>query len=266
MSLQFCSLSSGSSGNSYLVFTEDTYILVDAGISSKKIAESLARLNLTPYDLSAVLLTHEHSDHIKGAEILSRKYGLPLYTNEQTYHAVFPLMKNTEGVIFYEFETNNPFTLNDIEIMPFPVSHDAVEPVGFSFYRENTKISIATDTGCINAKMMEEIISANLLILEANHDEHMLKMGKYPWFLKQRILSAKGHLSNEAAGDAIAHMIHSHPINRQILLAHLSRENNFPEMAHQTVKNVLEENNLFLNRSIRMDLLHRDQMSSVFAL
>ena len=266
MSLKFCSLSSGSSGNCYLIGSDDTFLLVDAGITCKRITDGLSDLNLTPEMISGVLITHEHVDHIKGAEVLSRKYDIPLFTNEKTGAEVLRLMKKTEGVSLRYFENSRPFTLGNIDIMPFPVCHDAVDAVGFSLYCGNSQISTATDTGCITPEMMTEIAGADLLVLEANHDEDMLKMGKYPWFLKQRILSAHGHLSNEAAGQAIAQLSEYNPKQRQILLAHLSRENNFPEMAFETVKNVLEENDMPLGKWLKLNLLRRDELSPVYVL
>lgn len=266
MSLQFCSLSSGSNGNCYLIGTERTLILVDAGISCKKIIQQLTELRLRPELLSGVLITHEHADHIKGAEVLSRKYQIPLFTNEKTGEEMLRLMKRTEGVRLQSFETGRPFSLGNIDIMPFPVSHDAADPVGFSLCSGGRQISTATDTGCITEEMLRELSTADLLILEANHDEDMLKMGKYPWFLKQRILSPVGHLSNEAAGEAIVQIAGSMSKPRQILLGHLSRENNFPEMAVATVKNVMEEHNLFPGNKLQIHLLKRDALSRVYTV
>lgn len=228
MSLKFCSLSSGSSGNCYLVGSDQTFLLIDAGISCKKIVDSLTYLNIVPEMLSGVLITHEHIDHIKGAELLSRKYGIPLFTNEKTGEEFLKLVKKTDQLSLNFFQNLRPFFLGDIEVLPYPVCHDAIDAVGFSLYCEKTQISIATDTGCITKHMIKELSTADLLVLEANHDVDMLKMGKYPWFLKQRILGQQGHLSNEDAGLAIARLFAYQPKQRQILLAHLSREKQFP--------------------------------------
>ena len=261
---QFCSLASGSSGNSYLVGAGRTLLLIDAGISCKKITEKLQTLGLDPRQLSAVLITHEHVDHIKGAELLSRKFQVPLYTNEKTGKEMLQLMKRPQEIQLQCFQTGKAFTLGGVEVTPFPVSHDAVEPVGFSLRAYGRQISTATDTGCITQAMLDEITDADLLLLEANHDENILKMGKYPWFLKQRILSRQGHLSNEAAGEAIVHIASRLSKPRQILLGHLSKENNFPEMAFETVKNVMEEHRLFPGSQLQLHLLQRDQFSPVF--
>lgn len=266
MALKFCSLSSGSSGNCYLVGSDQTFLLIDAGITCKKIVDSLSCLNINPEMLSGILITHEHIDHVKGAELLSRKYGLPLFCNEKTGEALLKGMKKTDQISLHCFQNLRPFSLGNIEILPFPVCHDAADTVGFSLYCGNQQISMATDTGCITDAVVKELSGADLLILEANHDVDMLKMGKYPWFLKQRILGNHGHLSNEDAGQTIAKLNTYYPKQRQILLAHLSRENNFPEMAFETVKNVLEEHHLFLNDQLQMNLLRRDELSPVYIL
>lgn len=266
MALKLCSLSSGSSGNCYLIGSDRTLLLIDAGITCKKITDALSSLNVDPERISGILITHEHIDHIKGAELLSRKYDIPIFCNEKTGEELLKLMKKTDQLSLNYFQNLRPFFLGNIEILPFPVCHDASDTVGFSLYCENTQISIATDTGCITDPIIKELSDADLLILEANHDVDMLKMGKYPWFLKQRILGKQGHLSNEDAGRTIAKLSTYHPKQRQVLLAHLSRENNFPEMAYETVKNVLEEHQLFLNEELRLNLLQRDKLSPVYIL
>ena len=266
MAFQFCSLSSGSSGNCYLAGTDRTLVLIDAGISAKQIADRLKTLGLSPSDLSGVLITHEHSDHIKGIDTLSNKYGLPMYMNAATEEQVRKLCKNGDRMEIRTFRNEDPFLLEDLEVLAFPVSHDAADTVGFSLKKGNAKLCTATDTGCVTEKILSELTDADLVVMEANHDEEILKMGRYPWFLKQRILSDCGHLSNESAGRALARIIREDPRPRQILLAHLSKENNFPEMAWQTVVNVLESEDIFLGEDLRIDMLMRDEMSGVYAL
>lgn len=266
MAFSFCSLSSGSSGNCYLAGTEHTRVLVDAGISARQIAERLKRLALVPGDLSGILITHEHSDHIKGIETLCRNHGVPLYMNEATEQQVRSLCRREKEMEIRNFENGIPFSLGDLKIRAFPVSHDAADTVGFSLTADAGKICTATDTGCITEEILSELSDADLIILEANHDEEVLKMGRYPWFLKQRILSDRGHLSNEAAGRALAEVISRDPRPRRVLLAHLSRENNFPEMAWQTVINVLETYKIYPGEDLRIDLLKRDEMSGVYVL
>lgn len=266
MALKFCSLSSGSSGNCYLIGSEETYILIDAGISAKKITTGLSKLNLEPNDISAILVSHEHSDHIKGIDVLSKKYNIPVYSNEKTAEQLKNLCKYWELTDSRLFSINYEFNIGDLTLKAFPVSHDAADTVGFSVVNNNSKICTATDTGYVTDDILKEMADSDLIILEANHDEDILKMGRYPWFLKQRILGNHGHLSNESAAEAIAKTIISNPSKKSFLLAHLSHENNFPEMAYQTVLNVLETYDLFPNENLKIDLLYRDKMSGVYSL
>lgn len=266
MALQFCSLSSGSSGNSYLIGSDRTLVLVDAGISARQIQERMKTLGLNPEDLSGILITHEHSDHIKGIDTLSKKYHLPLYMNAGTREQVLKLCKNRDQMEIRVFDNQDPFLLNDLEVHPFPVSHDAADTVGYSLKKGESKVCIATDTGTVTPEILTELTDSDLVVLEANHDVDILKMGRYPWFLKQRILGDQGHLSNEAAGHALASVIREDPRPRQVLLAHLSKENNFPEMAWQTVVNVLESHRIYLDERLRIDMLKRDEMSGVYVL
>ncbi len=161
---------------------------------------------------------------------------------------------------------NKPFTVGDIEIKAFNVSHDAADPVGYSFYCMGKQISIVTDTGCIKDEVVEEIVEADILVIEANHDVDMLRIGRYPWYLKQRILGDSGHLSNESAGKALTRLLSRHSKERRILLAHLSKENNFPEMAYQTVKNILEEQNYYIGTHTKLGTLIRDEISIVYGV
>ncbi|MDO4481588.1 MAG: MBL fold metallo-hydrolase [Bacillota bacterium] len=266
MALKFCSLSSGSSGNCYLVGSDSTYILIDAGISAKKITDGLAELNLLPEDISGILITHEHSDHIKGIDVLSKKYSLPVFANEKTAAEMKSLCKQWDSMNINIFTSGRPFHIGDLKIKAFPVSHDAADTVGFSVINGKSKLCTATDTGCITDEILEEMYPADLIILEANHDEDILKMGRYPWFLKQRILSDCGHLSNSAAGEVIAKIIKTGSGPKRFLLAHLSRENNFPEMACQTILNILESYDIFPGDRFEMDLLRRDEISGVYLL
>ncbi len=262
MALNFCSFSSGSSGNCYLVKTETTAILVDAGISAKKILNGLCETNTSREELAALLLTHEHSDHIKSLPALMKKLeGLTAYANEKTLEAIGQKIDPARGKTFVVGE---PFEIGDIRVNAFRVCHDAVDPVGYSFYNGGRQISIVTDTGCILEGMMDEIREADLLVLEANHDTDMLKIGRYPWFLKQRILGDHGHLSNESAARMLVRLLSEREKKRRILLAHLSRENNFPEMAYQTVKNILEEENYFIGKHVELNTIIRDEVSVIY--
>lgn len=266
MILSFCSFSSGSSGNCYLVKSEKTALLIDAGISGKKIWEGLARTGTPEEMLAAVLVTHEHSDHTKSIGTLAKKQKeLCIYANEGTWGNVSAPVEDRQRCYF---ATGDRFQIGDIEIKTFGISHDAADPVGYSFYAGGRQISIVTDTGYVREDTMEEIIESDLLILEANHDVDMLRIGEYPWFLKQRVLSDEGHLSNEAAGEALVKILaeSGRQKERRVLLAHLSRENNFPEMAYQTVKNTLEDANYYIGKHLYLDTLLRDTVSNLYEL
>jgi len=262
MSLSFCSFSSGSTGNCYLVRSGETALLVDAGISTKRILEGLAKTETTEEQLQGLLITHEHSDHVKSLKTLGkRKPELSVYANEGTWGAIDESCRPQKAKVF---RNGDAFSIGDIQVKPFSVSHDAADPVGYSFYAEGKQVSIVTDTGYIPEGVFGEVEDADLLVLEANHDINMLKIGRYPWFLKQRILGDFGHLSNETAGHTLLRLLSQRQKERNVLLAHLSRENNFPEMAYQTVKNILEEENYHIGKQLLLSTIVRDEVSAVF--
>lgn len=263
MTVRFCSLASGSSGNCQYIETDRVKLLVDAGLSGKKIQEALISIEVDPSTINGVLVTHEHKDHIHAIGILSRRFNIPIYTNEKTWLS----MKSEIGEVKEEnvviFDTDKTFELQGLSIHPFKVSHDAIEPVGYSFYYENTKISIVTDTGYVSEEVKNNIKDSHLLLIESNHDVEMLKVGKYPWYLKKRILSEHGHLSNDDAGRLLAEVLCGK--NERILLGHLSKENNFPELAYQTVANILTEKGINVTKDISLELTYRDRPSRVFS-
>ncbi len=262
MTVRFCSLASGSSGNCHLINDDKQFILIDAGLSGKQIENKLKEVDVDPKNISAILVSHEHSDHISGVGILSRRYNIPIYANNGTWDGMeCKIGKINEANINF-FKTNENFSIGDFNIKPYTISHDANEPVGFSIEKNNIKISIATDLGYISDNIIEEISGSNLLILESNHDEEMLKAGSYPYSLKRRVLSNIGHLSNEAAGNAIVELVSKNV--KSILLAHLSKENNFPELAIATVKNILESKKIMIGKDVELDLLHRDRVSNIY--
>ncbi len=262
MTLRFCSFSSGSSGNCYLVKTNDTAILVDAGISGKKIWNGLEKTETPIENLGGILITHEHSDHTKSVRVLAKKdKRLKFYSNEKTWNELKEKAPPEQSRLF---NTGDSFFIGDIHVKTFSVSHDAADPVGFSFSHGDRQLCIVTDTGCICEDLLNEMRFADLLILEANHDVDMLKIGRYPWFLKQRVLGEQGHLSNETAAKTLLRLLKEEDRKRQVLLAHLSHENNFPQMAYQTVKNILEEEDYYIGKDIGLNLLLRDQLSLIY--
>lgn len=264
MTLSFCSFSSGSSGNCYLIKSEQTAVLVDAGISGKKIYEGLEQTGTPREQLAALLITHEHTDHTKSVKMIMRKEkNLKAYANALTWSQInSPVCEEQKEI----FETGDSFQIGDITVKTFRVSHDAAEPVGYTFFSGGKQISIVTDTGCMSDEIISEIKEADILILEANHDVDMLKLGKYPWFLKQRVLGEEGHLSNVAAGETILRLLSEREKERYVLLAHLSRENNFPEMAYQTVKNILEEADFYIGKHLKLNTITRDEVSLIYEI
>ncbi len=264
MDFRYLSVSSGSSGNCHYVAYKDTQVLVDAGLSGKKIEENLNILKINLKNTGGILISHEHSDHIKGAGILSRRYNIPIYANENTWNAMESKLGKIEERNKKIFTNNCPFSIKDIEIKPFSIHHDAVDPVAFTFYNGKNKISIATDLGHICDKIRENIYHSKLVVLESNHDVEMLKMGSYPYYLKRRVLSHKGHLSNEEAGKFCVELVKKG--TEKILLAHLSKENNFPELAFETVKGILREKNMNIGENVELTVLKREEISKLYAV
>ena len=242
----FCSLYSGSTGNCLLVQTDETKILIDAGVSQKKISDALASFNVDFSDINAILVTHEHADHVLNLGSISKKYNIPVYCNEKTLNAMPAQKEKIADENKKIFTSNNSFKINNLEIFPFSTPHDAADPCGFNIHYDNKKISIATDIGHMDNKLISNLKDSSFILLESNYDPDILKYSRYPFKLKQRILSPIGHLSNETAGKTIARLMDSGL--KEVMLGHLSKENNFPELALKTVydelgtKNITEEN------------------------
>lgn len=237
--MKICSIASSSSGNCIYVGTADTHILIDAGISGKKLKAGLEMININPFAIDGILITHEHSDHIKGLGVISRKYNIPIYTTGPTWSKI--ITSGLTGIIdeslFHKITPDSSFTINELVIHPFNTSHDAVQPVCYTFTKDRKKISVATDLGCYDSYITEKLKDSNVLFIEANHDIDMLKNGSYPHYLKKRILSDKGHLSNEMSGKLIVEVLHENL--QYIVLGHLSRENNHPDKARESVGTIL---------------------------
>ena len=262
--VKICSIASGSSGNCIYIESGKAKLLIDAGLSGKRITQGLQQIGVDGRDLDGILITHDHSDHVKGVGILSRKYDIPIYVNPATWEEIKEKMGKIKAENIQYFESNTSFTIKDFHVESFSTSHDACDSVGFSLYGNNKKMSIATDLGYINKDILNRLTGSDMVILEANHDEEMLKVGPYPWYLKQRILGEQGHLSNECAGRALVKLIEKGL--KKVLLAHLSKENNFPELAYQTVYNILKENTIIANKDILLDVASRDQISPLYCL
>lgn len=247
-------MASSSSGNCIYVGTAGTHILVDSGISGKRLKAGLATIGLDPRDINAVLITHEHADHIKGLGVISRKYGIPVYTTRPTWKSI--LSSGLTGFIdenlFHEIVPDRDFTVNELVIHPFKTSHDAVQPVCYTFTKDKKKISVATDLGCYDSYIVEKLKGSNIIFIEANHDIEMLKKGSYPAYLKKRILSDRGHLSNGTSGRLVSEVMHDDL--RYVILGHLSKENNLPEIAYGAVFEVMERSSAELLVSEKEDV------------
>ena len=233
--MRVCSIASGSSGNCIYVGSDNTHILIDCGISGKRIVSGLNDLGLDVKDIDAVLVTHEHSDHIKGLGVISRKYGLPVYTSPNTFKAALkaPGIGAVDAALLHEIRADSDFEIGDLKIHPFHTSHDAADPFGFRVNNGKRSMALATDMGTFDDYTIRQLLNLDTVFLESNHDVNMLEVGRYPYYLKQRILSDHGHLSNEAAGSLLNEILHDDM--KHIILGHLSAENNYPALAFETV-------------------------------
>ena len=229
-------LASGSSGNAIWVSSGSTGVLIDAGVSARRVASAAEGLGLDTGILEAVLVTHEHSDHVSGLGPVSRRFDLPVYATSGTHRAMDRrLGKCRERAVV---EPGTEFRVGDLAVSPFSVSHDCAEPVGYTVTDGRDRVAIATDLGVVTHPVRQHLSEADCVVLEFNHDERMLRDGGYPWRLKQRIASRSGHLSNEAAARELVTLIDG-PISF-LVLAHLSRENNTPSLAMETASEALE--------------------------
>jgi phosphoribosyl 1,2-cyclic phosphodiesterase len=262
MDFRVCSLFSGSSGNATYIGTDRTHILIDAGLAGKNIIASLKGIGIDANDLKGILITHEHSDHIRGAGILSRKLDIPIYANEKTWLAMEDKLGNLAPYNRRVFCNDMDFYIDDINVQPYEIPHDAADPVGFCFYYRGKKVSIATDLGHTNSRIIKTVMDSDLIILEANHDLDMLKAGPYPQRLKNRIMGKKGHLSNKDTGHALLELLKGRVTH--VLLAHLSKENNYPQLAWHTVANILKDNSVKIGQDIVLDMTYRDKAGNFY--
>lgn len=261
--IKFCSLYSGSSGNSIYLGTKSTHILVDAGVSGIRIAKALTQIGENPEEVGAILVTHEHSDHIKGAGIFSRKYNVPIYARKRTWEA----MRGELGTLSDRniCVIGEPvFEIGDVKIRNYSIPHDAVDPVAYTFFAENKKISIATDLGKLTEEIYDNVLGSNIVLLESNHDIKMLQNGPYPIQLKQRILGTRGHLSNENAADFVTKLVRSGTKN--IYLGHLSKENNCPELAFAEASRALCKCGMEIDKDVHICVASRDGCSEVITI
>ncbi|WP_243299006.1 MBL fold metallo-hydrolase [Bacillus litorisediminis] len=250
MSLFFSVLASGSKGNAAYIETDQHRFLVDAGVSGRQMEDLFKQIDRSPKDLSGILVTHEHSDHIKGLGVLARKYQLPIYANEKTWQA----MEGQIGEISVDqkniFRMEAVHSFGSLDIQSFGVSHDAAEPMFYVFHYKEKKLAIITDTGYVSERMKSIIHNADAYIFESNHDVHMLRMGRYPWSVKRRILSDVGHVSNEDAAIAMSEVLGDR--TKRIYLAHLSQDNNMKELARMSVSQTLQSKGILVGEGFEL--------------
>lgn len=256
MALGFCSLSSGSSGNCYYVGNEFHGILVDAGISASSIRKFLKSIDISIQTIEGILVTHNHIDHVKGLEVMTRKNHIPVFSTENVWKSILPYHERIPSDCIKKIPLCQPFHLAGFDIEAFPVCHDAPETVGFQICCEEKKLTIVTDLGHVCDISAPYIREANLLVIESNYDEQMLMEGRYPYYLKKRIQSDNGHLGNRQASSFLAEAINERMSH--ICLAHLSKNNNTPDLALQTLSNILGEKGIVLNEKQRVMVLNRN--------
>ena len=235
-------IASGSSGNCTFVGTDTTSLLVDAGVSKKKIEEGLNKIDLSLKNVDGILITHEHIDHVRAIGVISRNQGIPLYATPQTCCEISTMssLGDFDRSLLNPIKVDELFNIGDISIEAHSIWHDAVDPVCYSLYGDNKKVSIATDMGDYDDYLVEALKDSDGILVEANHDIRMLECGSYPYTLKQRILGKRGHLSNEAGGRLLRSLLNEHV--KAAFIGHLSKENNYPELAYETVKLEIADN------------------------
>lgn len=261
--LNFNSLYSGSTGNSLFLESDHSKILIDTGVSAKKITDALTSFKVDINEIDAILVTHEHTDHVQSLGTISRKYKIPVYATKETFDA---MPKQTEKIAYSNinyFNSNETFEINDLIIKPFSIPHDAANPCGFNIINNDKKISIATDIGNMNLEILNKLEGSSFLLLESNYEPQLLMCSSYPYSLKKRISSNIGHLPNEMAGKTIAYLLDSGL--EQVILGHLSKENNFPELAYKTVVEQLMKKN-FDENSIKISVASRTEPSKKFKI
>ncbi len=266
--MRFCSFASGSSGNCTYAGSDNTHILVDVGISGKRVDAALEGAGLCGKDLNGILITHEHSDHISGLGVISRKYGIPIYATEGTVEAIKrdSSVGKIDSDLFNVIKADNKFMIGDLTINPMKISHDAADPVGYRIFYGKKKVAVCTDLGKYDEYTVDCLRGLDAVLLEANHDVRMLQMGTYPYPLKQRILGDRGHLSNENSGRLLSNILHDDL--KYVFLGHLSKDNNIPELAYEAVRTeiTLSPLNDYRGDDFCITVAKRDEPSQLIAI
>ncbi|MBQ5987220.1 MAG: MBL fold metallo-hydrolase [Clostridia bacterium] len=260
--MQLCPLCSGSSGNATYVSAGNTRLLIDAGLSCRRITELLGQIHVDPLQLSAILITHEHTDHIKGVNILSKRYHLPVYANVQCWGMMREQMDGVAPENVRVFESDREFFIGETAILPFSTYHDSAHAVGFTIRHKGEKAAVCTDCGHIDTRILDTLADSGIVLLEANHDVDMLMAGNYPYLLKKRILSGNGHLNNEDCGRALVELYKRGV--KCAILGHLSAENNYPDLALISVLTALQ--NAGIANDMQVIVAKRDEPTGVFTI
>ena len=263
--MKFCSLYSGSSGNSIFIASDNAKVLIDAGLAGKKIDDALKHIGEESSSIDGIFITHEHIDHIKGVGVLSRKYDIPIYANDNTWAVMEKNIGKIKEHNIRIMDRRSSITINDLEIRSFNIPHDAIAPVGYTVSYAGKNASVVTDFGVFTEEIRDNIIDSDIILLESNHDVNMLRMGPYPYKLKLRVLGENGHLSNEDCGSAIVSLLKNDK-KKQIVLGHLSGTNNHPDLAYQTVVDVLSANGISPGDDVILQLASRHNPSEIILL
>lgn len=265
--MRLCSIASGSSGNCIYVGSEATHLLVDVGISGKRTESGLNGIGVTGRDLDGILITHEHADHISGLGVMARKYGVPVYATAGTIDAIRSCgsLGKIDPSLFREVRADEKLIIKDLTVNPMRISHDAADPVAYRIGYGSKRVGICTDLGVYDDYTVECLRGMDALLIEANHDVNMLQVGPYPYYLKQRILGERGHLSNENSGKLLCRILHDKM--QAIILGHLSKENNLPELAYEAVRmEITMGDNPYSANDFRMQVALRSEASPVVSI
>ncbi len=265
--MKLCSIASGSSGNCIFAGSDTTSLLIDTGISGKRIEEGLCEIGHTTREVNGILITHEHSDHISGLGVVARRYGIPIYATQGTRKAIL----NSKSVgeipteLFVDVQPDTDFVIGDITVSPISISHDAAQPTAYRVRQGRKAMAVMTDLGRFDSYIIENLQNVDLILLEANHDVHMLEAGTYPYYLKQRILGERGHLSNELSGQLLSQVLHDNL--KTVILGHLSKENNYEQLAYETVRLEIDlADNPYHAKDFPIHVAKRDMVSDIFEI
>lgn len=264
--MEFSAIASGSSGNCIYVSSRGTGILIDVGITGKRVLANLAELEVEARsNLQAILVTHEHKDHISGVGVVARRCGLDIWANGPTWEGMRPFIGEVPQERERVFVSGTSFAVGEIQVTSFRTSHDSAESVGYLLDDGSTRLAIATDTGVLTPEVLKVLKEAQYLLIESNHDLAMLQGGRYPWYLKKRVMSELGHLSNGAAAAGVEFLVkHGRVAEGGVLLGHLSQENNLPELALETVCARLSQAGIRPGQDLAVDLAWRDRRTPLY--